>query len=222
MLEPALLNSEAQGSGSIQWPIYQAYFSACGSIFQWPLVIALLLISQVSGVFTGVWLSWWVDDTLQHWSSAAYIAGYATLSVTQSVFSWAYLTRSSFIGLKASDALFQTALKRVLSAPMRLLTITPVGRLMNLFSNDLNQLDNGVNETVKSFLLLLSIAFTTLLLVCVNFPIVSGQLCFIMQCPVLANFYILYSVPHSTTISCLGNILCSEILSGVAARTQTT
>jgi hypothetical protein len=54
---------------------------------------------------------------------------------------WAYLTRSSILDLEASDRLYKAALEEVLSAPMLILTVTPVGRLINLFSNDVNLLD---------------------------------------------------------------------------------
>ncbi|KAE8378325.1 P-loop containing nucleoside triphosphate hydrolase protein [Aspergillus bertholletiae] len=177
-LSAKVLSHEAQESGSIPWSIYRAYFSASGSILQWPFVITLLLLSQTAAIMSGVWLSWWVDDAFR-WTSAAYIVGYVTLAVAQSILMWAYLTHSSILGLKSSSSLFSAAVKRVLSAPMSFLTVTPAGRLMSLFSNDINQLDNGVNEIMKAFFLLISTAVSTLLLICVNFPIFFAVLPFL-------------------------------------------
>ena len=166
------LSPETKESGQVKGSIYRAYLSASGSASLWFLVLILLITAQSSGILTGAWLSWFVDDTFR-WRAARYAEGYALLVVLQSVLTWAYLTSSSIMGLKASDALFQAAVKRVLAAPMSLFTVIPTGRLINLFSNDVNLLDTGVNDTIQSFLLLAGIAFTTLLLVCVNFPAVS-------------------------------------------------
>ncbi|CAI7662916.1 unnamed protein product [Penicillium viridicatum] len=145
-----MIDSETQKSGSVHGSVYKTYLSASGSIFQWPILFSLLIISQIAGIFTSIWLSWWVDNTLG-WDNRAYIVGYVLFGVVQSILAWAYLSRASITGLRASDNLFKAALKRVLYAPMSFHTANPVGRLMNLFSGDVSQLDNGLKrfETVS-------------------------------------------------------------------------
>ncbi|KAE8150783.1 P-loop containing nucleoside triphosphate hydrolase protein [Aspergillus avenaceus] len=174
-----IIEKETQGSGSIERSVYKAYFSASGSILHWPLLLFLLLISQVSGIFTGIWLSLWVDNNLD-WDRRVYVFGYVFLAALQSTLVWAYIRHASIVGLQASDVLFQMALRRVLFAPMSFHTANPVGRLMNLFSSDVNQLDNGVSGTIRDFFMLIGIAFSTFLLVSIQFPV------FITSFPVIA------------------------------------
>ncbi|KAJ5508755.1 hypothetical protein N7527_010898 [Penicillium freii] len=174
-----MIDSETQKSGSVHRSVYKTYLSASGSIFHWPVLFSLLIISQIAGIFTSVWLSWWVDNTLG-WDNRAYIVGYVLFGVVQSVLAWAYLSRASITGLRASDNLFKAALKRVLYAPMSFHTANPVGRLMNLFSSDVSQLDNGVSGSVQAFFMLIGIAFSTFLLISVQF------LLFVLSLPVIS------------------------------------
>ncbi|OQE04174.1 hypothetical protein PENSOL_c001G03162 [Penicillium solitum] len=174
-----MIDSETQKSGSVHGSVYKTYLSASGSIFHWPILFSLLIISQIAGIFTSVWLSWWVDDTLG-WNNRAYIVGYVIFGVVQSVLAWAYLSRASITGLRASDNLFKAAHRRVLYAPMSFHTANPVGRLMNLFSSDVSQLDNGVSGSVQAFFMLIGIAFSTFLLISVQFPL------FILSLPVIS------------------------------------
>lgn len=168
-----VIDSETQKSGRVHGSVYKTYLSASGSIFHWPILFFLLIVSQIAGIFTGVWLSWWVDNTLG-WDNRAYILGCILFGVAHSVLAWVYLRQASFTGLRASDNLFKAALQRVLYAPMSFHTANPAGRLMNLFSSDVNQLDNGVSGSVQAFFLLVGIAFSTFLLISVQFPLVSG------------------------------------------------
>lgn len=168
-----MIDNETQKSGSVHGSVYKTYLSASGSIFHWPILFSLLVVSQIAGIFTSVWLSWWVDNTLG-WDNRSYIVGYVIFGVAQSILAWAYLSRASITGLRASDNLFKAALQRVLYAPMSFHTANPVGRLMNLFSSDVSQLDNGVSGSVQAFFMLIGIAFSTFLLISVQFPLVSG------------------------------------------------
>ncbi|KAJ5952408.1 uncharacterized protein N7479_010821 [Penicillium vulpinum] len=165
-----VIDSETQKTGSVHRSVYKTYLSASGSIFHWPILFSLLIVSQIAGIFTSVWLSWWVDNTLG-WDNLAYIVGYILFGVVQSVLAWVYLSQASITGLRASDNLFKTALQRVLYAPMSFHTANPAGRLMNLFSSDVNQLDNGVSGAVQAFFMLIGIAFSTFLLISVQFPL---------------------------------------------------
>ncbi|KGO64470.1 ABC transporter, integral membrane type 1 [Penicillium expansum] len=174
-----VIDSETQKSGRVHGSVYKTYLSASGSIFHWPILFFLLIVSQIAGIFTGVWLSWWVDNTLG-WDNRAYILGCILFGVAHSVLAWVYLRQASFTGLRASDNLFKAALQRVLYAPMSFHTANPAGRLMNLFSSDVNQLDNGVSGSVQAFFLLVGIAFSTFLLISVQFPL------FVLSLPVIA------------------------------------
>ncbi|KAF7586935.1 hypothetical protein BBP40_008009 [Aspergillus hancockii] len=63
---------------------------------------------------------------------------------------------------------------------MSFLAADTVGRLPNLFSSDVTQLDNGASDTIQAFFMLIYIAFSTFLLISVQFPL------FITSLPVIA------------------------------------
>ncbi|PLB50805.1 P-loop containing nucleoside triphosphate hydrolase protein [Aspergillus steynii IBT 23096] len=162
-------NTESQRTGSVQRSVYRTYLSASGSILHWPILFCLLIISQVAGIFTGVWLSWWVDGIFRL-SHLSYAGIYVLLGFIQSTLLWAYLSQAAVVGLRASGNLFQSVLRRVLYASMSFHTANPSGRLMNLFSHDVSQLDNGVSDTIRAFIMLVGTAFSTFLLISVHFP----------------------------------------------------
>ncbi|KAI9038101.1 P-loop containing nucleoside triphosphate hydrolase protein [Aspergillus affinis] len=120
-------------------------------------------------ISTGVWLSWWVDGIFRL-SHLSYAGIYVLLGFIQSTLLWAYLSQAAVVGLRASDNLFKAVLRRILYASMSFHTANPSGRLMNLFSHDVSQLDNGVSDTIRAFIMLVGTAFSTFLLISVHFP----------------------------------------------------
>ena len=78
---------------------------------------------------------------------------YATLGVSLTI---AFFTSGATIGLltqSASKALHRRAIASVMRAPMSFFETTPLGRIMNRFSKDIDTIDNTVSDSLRMFLM---------------------------------------------------------------------
>ena len=74
---------------------------------------------------------------------------YAALGVAQALFAGAMGLATVLLGVTASKALHYNAIAGVLRAPMEFFDTTPLGRIMNRFSKDIDSIDNTLNDSVR-------------------------------------------------------------------------
>ncbi len=135
---------------SVPWSVYTNYIRASGSIFNGPLVVFLLIISQGANIMTSLWLSYWTSDAFSL-SMGTYIGVYAALGAVQAMLMFAFMVSLSIFGTAASKAMAQQAIKRVLRAPMSFFDTTPLGRITNRFSRDVDVLDNNLSDAMRMY-----------------------------------------------------------------------
>ncbi|CAG8836536.1 6097_t:CDS:2, partial [Gigaspora margarita] len=75
----------------------------------------------------------------------------------------------SYGGVKAAKKLHNNAIKRVLRAPTSFFDTTPLGRIINRFSKDVDTCDNLLSESYRMFFMNLSNIFGTFILIVVVF-----------------------------------------------------
>lgn len=64
-----LMQAEERAVKSVSWTVYIDYVKASGSIWNAPLVVGLLLLSQAVNLGTSLWLSYWTSDSMYTLSS---------------------------------------------------------------------------------------------------------------------------------------------------------
>ena len=95
---------------------------------------------------------------------------YAGLGVTLTI---TFFTSGATIGLLtqyASRALHRGAITTVMRAPMSFFETTPLGRIMNRFSKDIDTIDNTVSDSMRMFLMTLSNVIGAFVLIAVIIP----------------------------------------------------
>ncbi|KAK8218735.1 ABC transporter [Phyllosticta capitalensis] len=147
-----LMQAEERAVKSVSWGVYAAFFRAGGSILMGPLVILLLCLSQAANIVTSLWLSWWTSDKYGM-SQGAYIGIYAGLGGAQALLMFLFSVVLSFGGTEASKVMLHQAMHRVLRAPMSFFDTTPLGRITNRFSKDIDVMDNQLTDSMRMFLL---------------------------------------------------------------------
>lgn len=116
---------------------------------------AFVLLAIVHGFFDNfpnVWLSFWAADTAKgdpSHSNSYYIGLYALFQILAllSLATLAFLLLITGVS-RAGASLHQTALNTLVHAPLRFFTTTDQGTITNLFSQDLNLIDNDLPNSL--------------------------------------------------------------------------
>jgi ABC-type multidrug transport system fused ATPase/permease subunit len=154
----ALMQQEERAVNSVSSSVYMSYVKASGSIAVLPIILLLLITSQGSNIVTSLWLSWWTSDKFRL-DEGVYIGVYAAFGVLQALLTFAFATTLTYFGTKASRVMLQRAIYRVLRAPMSFFDTTPMGRITNRFSKDVDTMDNVLTDSIRMF----SLTFVTII-----------------------------------------------------------
>jgi ATP-binding cassette subfamily C (CFTR/MRP) protein 1 len=73
-------------------------------------------------------------------------------------------------GTAASRTMLQAAVVRVLHAPMSFFDTTPLGRITNRFSKDVDTMDNGLSDSLRNFLIISGQLVAVFILTVAYFP----------------------------------------------------
>ncbi|KAI9884586.1 MAG: hypothetical protein M1823_003635 [Watsoniomyces obsoletus] len=165
---PALMQAEERAVKSVPWSVYRAYISASGSLINGPLLILLLVIAQGANIVTSLWLSYWVSDKFR-FSMGQYIGVYAGLGVLQALLMFFFAISLTMLGTTASKVMMNRAMKRVLHAPMSFFDTTPLGRITNRFSKDVDIMDNNLTDSMRMYFFTLSMIISVFILIIVFF-----------------------------------------------------
>lgn len=112
------------------------------------VTIALLLCSnfakQACAIGTMLWLAVWSGAKMPGFSDFGYLAVYAFMSVLSAVVTYIKSVLWTFFGLKAAGKLHSQLFHAVLNTRMTFFDVTPLGRILQRFSKDTDQLDNNL------------------------------------------------------------------------------
>uniref|UniRef100_A0A8B9JU16 ATP-binding cassette sub-family C member 5 n=1 Tax=Astyanax mexicanus TaxID=7994 RepID=A0A8B9JU16_ASTMX len=154
-----LMQAEEKGSGAVAWAVYAAYIKAAGGPLAFTVNILLFLLTTGSIAFSNWWLSHWIkqgsgnvtvlqgnesmvsssmrlNPHLQHYSRVYAISMGAVLFL-KTVRGVVFVKCT----LRAASALHDKLFKALLLSPMRFFDTTPLGRILNRFSRDMDEVD---------------------------------------------------------------------------------
>ncbi|PKS10784.1 hypothetical protein jhhlp_002541 [Lomentospora prolificans] len=164
----ALMQQEERAVASVPWSVYSAYIKASGSYFNAPILFTALIVSQGTNIVTGLWLSWWTSDQFGL-STGQYIGGYAGLGALQVIMMFVFSVLLSIFGTTSSKKMLHEAVTRVLRAPMAFFDTTPLGRITNRFSRDVDVMDNNLTDAMRMYFFTLSMLLSVFCLIIAYF-----------------------------------------------------
>jgi ATP-binding cassette subfamily C (CFTR/MRP) protein 1 len=153
--QAALMQQEERATKSVSWEVWIEYIKAGGGIWVGPLVFVLLVLSQGANIVTSLWLSYWTSDKFGY-SEGAYIGAYAAFGFSQALFMFFFSFAVSIFGTRAGKVMLHRAITRVLRAPMSFFDTTPLGRITNRFSKDIDVMDNTITDAMRMYFLTLA------------------------------------------------------------------
>ncbi|XP_061170519.1 multidrug resistance-associated protein 1-like [Saccostrea echinata] len=178
--EGKLIQDEKSEEGTVKFSVILTYIKAMGVI---GTVLSMLFVMLFQGLnaYGNFWLTFWTEDeiiknqtlvTTQEYSDRKYyyLAIYTVLGVLQGIFLFlfAYLGLTRLI--TASGSLHSSMLFCILRSPMSFFDTTPVGRIMNRFSSDIDILDDRLPRTFRLWAVMLSTLLAILVVISVNTP----------------------------------------------------
>ncbi|KAG3212917.1 Multidrug resistance-associated protein 1 [Phytophthora cactorum] len=149
-----LIQDEEKAEGNLSWSVYSSYFVSCGAISTVG-ALALLIATQISSVSTDLWLTNWTSNKPTGVNLTFYLSIYAYLGLSTIVLGFVGDLCCRYAGLSASKQMHYRLLRHVIKGTMRFFDTTPVGRILNRFSNDMNTIDQKLNNAIAQFVTML-------------------------------------------------------------------
>ncbi|XP_012942425.1 multidrug resistance-associated protein 1 [Aplysia californica] len=159
-----LTTDEEMATGKVKWAVYWELCKGFGPLYA-VLLIALITCYQAMSGVASVWLTNWNDDLdLANFTSFPadseerrdknnyFLGVYSALGVLQTFFVVAYAVVLQIRHIAASRKLHNELLESVMHAPMSFFDTTPMGRILNRFSQDLEVLDSNITMEFETIL----------------------------------------------------------------------
>ncbi|KNE66210.1 hypothetical protein AMAG_19363 [Allomyces macrogynus ATCC 38327] len=190
----ALMQSEERSTGAVAWAVYRDYLEALGGARSVAVILASLVLVQAFRVGGDLWLSAWTANSL-HLPATTYLGAYFGWAVVQAAASVVYVSQFALAGLRASRAIHDQAVERIVRLPLAFFETTPLGRIVSRFSKDQDQLDTTLVDASRMFLNTLATVLSTLMIIVVASPLFAAPLV-----PLLAVYYVLQRFYRATSI----------------------
>ena len=146
-----MTGSEERSTGKISKRVYATYLAAFGGVGAVFLLLCGYVVLQMLAVATNRWLAYWSTQALdlekdddpsvdaeEPMTSMGYLGVYSLLSMAYVLWNPVVLVAFMLGGMRAAVTQHRDLLATVLRAPMAWFDTTPVGRVMNRFSGDIN------------------------------------------------------------------------------------
>ncbi|XP_066994509.2 ATP-binding cassette sub-family C member 5 isoform X2 [Anabrus simplex] len=183
-----LVAPETIVKGNITHQTYQNYISAAGGFFIAMIVILTFLLNVGSTTFSSWWLASWLkagggetnitinNETVrsQHIGDNPDFPFYRNVyAITIAIIVGTCLLRGFIFSkatLRASTNLHKKLLSKIMQSPMCFFETTPTGRIQNLFSRDMDEVDVRLPIAVENIIQNIWIVFFAIISICLVFP----------------------------------------------------
>ncbi|XP_012560528.2 multidrug resistance-associated protein 1 isoform X1 [Hydra vulgaris] len=146
-----LITQEVSETGKVKRSVYLTYSKSI-SILLTILFLFFGLMSEGFSLYSRIWLAEWSSNrNASNHQRDLYLGIYGALGVSQGLSAMLQAVVLCFGVVRASKALHNNLLKNVLRSPMSFFETTPMGRIVNRFSKDINLIDESIPKTIKSF-----------------------------------------------------------------------
>ncbi|XP_057660508.1 multidrug resistance-associated protein 1 isoform X6 [Diorhabda carinulata] len=153
-----LIETEKAETGNVRWAVYKHYLKSIGLLFMLATLI-FNFVYQGFSVGSNVWLGQWADDNkivsynvVDTARRDMYLGVYGALGLGQAtgiIFGTVIFALGS---LNAATTLHRFVLSNVIKLPMTFFDVTPIGRILGRFSNDIDVVDSRLPMTVSSIM----------------------------------------------------------------------
>ncbi|KAK0469912.1 ABC transporter, partial [Desarmillaria tabescens] len=146
---PGLMQAEERNTGAISWSVYKRFSDAGRGRVVLPILFFSIVFVQGAMVMASYWLVYWQEVKWDR-PQGFYMGIYAMLGVVQALATFVMGSMFAVLTYFASQRLHSLAVDRIMSAPMSFFETTPLGRIMNRFSKDIDTIDNILGDSLRT------------------------------------------------------------------------
>ncbi|KAH9945256.1 P-loop containing nucleoside triphosphate hydrolase protein [Epithele typhae] len=165
----ALMQVEERNMGSVSSKVYGEYIRAGKGYVILPLLVLSVALLQGAQVMSSYWLVYW-QEVKWNFGDAFYMGIYAALGISQAI--TFFMLGATFASLTyfASQRMHKDAIWRVMHAPMSFFETTPLGRIMNRFSKDIDTIDNTLGDAMRMLVATFANIMGAIILIAIVLP----------------------------------------------------
>uniref|UniRef100_A0A914E6G5 Uncharacterized protein n=1 Tax=Acrobeloides nanus TaxID=290746 RepID=A0A914E6G5_9BILA len=165
-----LVDEEYMEVGKVSWTMYLEYIRAFGFKLALAFMVVLFGMSSTAETVANIWMAKWTSQLNHETAQTKYLAIYGIsaimncigIGIAGLIFSW-----GAFI---ASTRLHDTLVSSLLRSPMSFFDTTPMGRILNRLSNDIERADESLPLTLSFMCILLSVVFQCIVTIVIVIP----------------------------------------------------
>uniref|UniRef100_UPI00358E52C2 ATP-binding cassette sub-family C member 2-like n=1 Tax=Myxine glutinosa TaxID=7769 RepID=UPI00358E52C2 len=179
-----LIEKETMDIGNVKLTMYTKYFRAWGWTFS---IMVLIGMAGQSAATLGqnLWLSDWTSESMNNSNSnlGLRLGVYTALGLAQGLFVVLSTVSIVVAAIHASSILHSSLLENILRLPQTFFDTTPIGRIVNRFSKDMDTIDQVIPVALRSWLSCAFGVLSTIVAITIATPI------FLAVAVPIATFY---------------------------------
>uniref|UniRef100_A0AAG5CWC8 ABC-type glutathione-S-conjugate transporter n=1 Tax=Anopheles atroparvus TaxID=41427 RepID=A0AAG5CWC8_ANOAO len=168
-----LIEKEESATGAVTWAVYKKYVTAIGFQFGfWSVIFSA--INQGANIYSSMWLTDWSEDPEAITDTSVrdmYLGVYGALGGVQGIALFIGSVLLALGCLKAAAEAHDKLLESSMRMPMSFFDTTPLGRIINRFSKDVDVVDNILPATIRAWLLMLFSVIGVFVVIGISTPI---------------------------------------------------
>jgi ATP-binding cassette subfamily C (CFTR/MRP) protein 1 len=170
-----LTEAEKSETGSVKWTVYWEYIKKIGLIGA-SAVLILNMSSSALNIGSSQWLSAWSDDsnnlnkTEDIQLRNLRLGVFGALGCGQSLFLLISTIIVNLSALKGAEILHNDMIRRIFQAPVSFFDTTPMGRILNRFTKDIDVCDTVLNVYILWTLMQIFRAVSALIVMAIGIP----------------------------------------------------
>ncbi|SCU83099.1 LADA_0C09604g1_1 [Lachancea dasiensis] len=204
---------ETKEVGRVKTRVYLTYLRACG-IAGALIYLFMLIMSQTLHISENFWLKHWSEDNQSNGGNknvGHYVGIYVLICLGSSLFDNVKTIMLLLVcSIRASAKLHDAMAQAVLKSPMSFFETTPVGRIINRFSSDMNSVDDNLQYVISFFMLCVFDYIVVVVVIGFQVPIYLVVNAALM---VVYYYYQMYYVTLSRELKRLMSVSFSPIMS---------
>ncbi|KAI8334843.1 P-loop containing nucleoside triphosphate hydrolase protein [Choanephora cucurbitarum] len=177
----ALVKEEERQQGTVKLEYYRIYSHVFGSWSFWILFLSSIVIYELLNVASTWWVKRWSEIYASDLSVAdndlnMYLAVYVAINFMIIVMVAIQYTLGFFRGIHASKVIHNQLLQKVFGASLYFFDTTPVGRILNRFSGDLDAIDTQIPFSFTHIFVDWIVVLAVVLVAIITTPLVIGPM----------------------------------------------